>query len=202
MNTDKTLDANYWDNRWKTDESAWDLGQPSPPLKDYIDTLSNKDLKILIPGCGNAYEAEYLVSKGFTNVTLIDIAETLVNKLKQNPALKSIRILNGDFFNHDEQYDLMLEQTFFCAINPNMRGQYVAHAYNILNENGKIAGLLFDTIFEKDGPPFGGSKEEYRNLFQSKFELKKFEACTNSIEPRQGNEMFVEMIKKELPDKL
>jgi hypothetical protein len=28
-----------------------------------IDTIQNKDLAVLIPGCGNTYEAEYLLEK-------------------------------------------------------------------------------------------------------------------------------------------
>jgi hypothetical protein len=48
----------------------------SPPIKAYIDTLKNKDIAILIPGCGNTYEAAYLLlEQGFTNVTVIDIAQ-------------------------------------------------------------------------------------------------------------------------------
>ena len=48
-----------------------------------IDTIYNKEAKILIPGCGNTYEAEYLLEQGFTNITVIDIAPTLVENLKK-----------------------------------------------------------------------------------------------------------------------
>jgi hypothetical protein len=43
----------------------------------------NKDIAILIPGCGNTYEAAYLLEQGFTNVTVIDIAPTLVKILSK-----------------------------------------------------------------------------------------------------------------------
>jgi hypothetical protein len=39
--------------------------------------FKNKDIAILIPGCGNTYEA-LIFRQGFTNVTVIDIAPTLV----------------------------------------------------------------------------------------------------------------------------
>jgi methyl halide transferase len=51
---------NYWTNRYETASTGWDLGEPSMPLKTYIDQLENTAIKILIPGAGNAYEAEYL----------------------------------------------------------------------------------------------------------------------------------------------
>lgn len=79
---ENNLDGEYWDARYKTEETGWDMGQVSPPLKKYIDQLSDKKIKILIPGCGNTYEAEYLLSNGFTDVNVIDIAPTLVDKLK------------------------------------------------------------------------------------------------------------------------
>lgn len=62
---ERPLDAQYWDAQWKSNTIGWDLGVPAPPLVAFIDTIENKEAKILIPGCGNAYEAEYLVSKGF-----------------------------------------------------------------------------------------------------------------------------------------
>ena len=194
--TGSGLNANYWDKRYQDNETGWDINQVSPPLKEYIDTILNKNIKILIPGCGNAYEAEYLLNKGFTNVTLIDIAATLVNKLKKKFAGKPIRILLMDFFVHTEKYDLILEQTFFCAIDPSLRKRYAEKSFDLLNEKGKVAGLLFNCDFEKEGPPFGGSKEEYQKLFEPFFTLIQFDTCKKSIAPRQGRELFIEMEKK------
>jgi hypothetical protein len=46
-------------------------------IKAYIRYFKNKDIAILIPGCGNTYELPPS-EQGFTNVTVIDIAPTLV----------------------------------------------------------------------------------------------------------------------------
>jgi len=191
-----SANGNFWEQRWKDNQTGWDISQVSPPLKDYIDTIPDKNVAILIPGCGNAYEAEYLLNKGFKNVTLIDIAPTLVKKLQAKFSGKPIKIVLGDFFKHKDKCDLILEQTFFCAINPSLRKQYVETAYNLLNAKGKIAGLLFNTLFEKEGPPYGGTREEYITLFSPKFKLIQFDVCKNSIEPRKGNELFIELEKK------
>ncbi len=192
------LNANYWDNQYQNNETGWDLHQVSPPLKLFIDTLTDKNVRILIPGCGNAYEAEYLLDNGFTGVTLIDISSTLVNRLKEKFTGRPIQILHADFFDHNEKYDLILEQTFFCALNPSLRERYAVKSFNLLNTGGRIAGLLFNIIFEKEGPPFGGTKEEYVKLFELLFTLKQFDTCHNSIKPRQGNELFIEMEKKNI----
>jgi len=83
MRDEKRLDQECWDIKYKTNDTGCDLGQVSPPLKEYIDTLLNKNLRILVSGCGNSHEADYLLSQGFTNITLIDIAPTLVVKLQE-----------------------------------------------------------------------------------------------------------------------
>jgi SAM-dependent methyltransferase len=197
MRKPETTRMNYWDERYKSNQTGWDIKQVSPPLKDYIDNLTDTKLKILIPGCGNAYEAEYLLNKGFNNVTLIDISPTLVNTLKEKFAGKPIRILNADFFEHKGKYDLILEQTFFCAIDPSLRKQYVNTCFNFLKDGGKIAGLLFNIVFEEEGPPYGGIKEEYEALFKTKFMLNKFDKCLISIIPRRNNELFIELEKKQ-----
>ncbi len=70
------LNRKYWENRYAKNDTGWDLGKISTPLKTYFDQLENKNLKILIPGAGNAYEAEYLHQKGFKNVFVVDISKT------------------------------------------------------------------------------------------------------------------------------
>jgi SAM-dependent methyltransferase len=193
VSCEKPLDQTYWDNQYQANTTGWDLGEVSPPIKSYIDTLEDKNIRILIPGCGNTYEADYLLGQGFTNVTVIDIAPTLVEnlktKFKDNP---NINIVLGDFFEHQGEYDVITEQTFFCALPPIMRQKYVWKMHQLLAKEGKITGLLFNRTFES-GPPFGGSQEEYTLLFQQSFDFLKMEVCQNSATPRAGSELFIEL---------
>jgi len=190
------LNADYWDSRYKLNETGWDLQQVSPPLKAYFDQLHNKDIRILIPGCGNAYEAEYLYKKGFKNITLVDIAETLVKRLQQQFAQTTIKVLHKDIFDLKGKFDLIIEQTLFCAIDPMLRKTYVETMHALLAENGKLVGVLFDKEFEKQGPPFGGCKCQYEPLFKPFFEFNTFEKCYNSIDSRAGEELFINFSKK------
>jgi SAM-dependent methyltransferase len=113
------LDGDYWSNRYNDGTSVWDLGEVSPPLKNYIDQLADKNIRILIPGCGNTHEADYLLKLGFTDITVIDIAPVLVASLKEKYKDNlSIKIILGDFFEHKGEYDLILEQTFFLCLRP------------------------------------------------------------------------------------
>ena len=196
MSNEKRLDQEYWDIQYKTNATGWDLGKVSPPIKEYIDTIKDKSSSILIPGCGNSHEAKYLLSQGFTNITLIDIAPTLVENLqKKFKNYPNIKIVLGDFFEHQGQYDLIIEQTFFCALAPNMREQYVLKMHQLLSNNGTLGGLLFNKTFES-GPPFGGIQAEYENLFKDYFDFNIMETCHYSIKPRANSELFIEFQKK------
>ena len=184
------LDDGYWSERYRDDRTSWNIGYPSPPLTAYIDQLTGKDKRILIPGCGNAYEAEYLIQKGFTDVTLIDISAELVNGLRSKFQGQPVRILHQDFFTHHEQYDLILEQTFFCSLHPSQRKEYVDQMYDLLLPGATLAGVWFNREFDA-GPPFSGNRKTYQELFELKLFIKTMELCYNSIEQRRGNEMFI-----------
>lgn len=195
-NTDITPDKAFWNQRWEQNETGWDIGHASPALVEYMNQYKNKDASILIPGCGNAYEAEYLAANAYTDITLIDISpkacETLQTKFHNQAA---VRIYCDDFFAHKGSYDLILEQTFFCAISPSLRQEYVKKCAELLKPNGKLVGVLFNTIFDKPGPPFGGRHEEYIPLFKPYFALHTMASCHNSIAPRQNNELFICLTK-------
>jgi len=191
-----TLNATYWEQRYLEGTSRWDLGRLSPPLKDYINTLKDKQNKILIPGGGNSYEAEYLHTLGFKNVFVVDLAPTpFQNLLKRCPTFPSDHLIQGDFFNVLGEFDLIIEQTFFCALDPCLRGKYVDKTHQLLTNKGQLIGLLFNVPLNKDHPPFGGSKEEYEALFQYRFEINIMEVAHNSIESRTGRELFFQLTK-------
>ena len=184
------LSQDYWNNRYETERTGWDLKAVSPPLKAYIDQLADKKISILIPGCGSGYEAEYLAKQGFQNVTVIDFAPLAVERMKSNLAdYQQINIICQDFFAHTGKYDLILEQTFFCSLNPSLRTKYVQKMSELLATKGKLVGLLFNIKFPNN-PPFGGSREEYLDLFSDAFNINILELCYNSVKPRQGSELF------------
>lgn len=186
------LDKAFWEERYKNQSTGWDIGAISEPLKVYIDSLEDPSISIMIPGAGNSYEAEYLYQKGFTNVDVIDIAAApLKNFQSRVPDFPKENLIQTNFFEWTNTYDLILEQTFFCALDPVLRSAYAKKMSQLLNPNGKLAGVLFDFPLTETGPPFGGSREEYLSYFEPYFKIKKLESCYNSISPRAGNELFI-----------
>lgn len=191
------MNKDFWNSKWKNAQTKWDIGYPSPTIIEFCNKIKNKSIAILIPGCGNAYEAEYLLENGFNNITLIDIAPFAVDILKSKfQNISSIKILCEDFFDHNESYDLIIEQTFFCALPISKRQKYVEKIYQLLKPNALLIGVLFNKHFKDSFPPFGGSKEEYNALFSPYFKINKLEQCYNSIQPRMGNEFFIKLTKE------
>ncbi|MBX2843882.1 MAG: SAM-dependent methyltransferase [Flammeovirgaceae bacterium] len=196
---EKPLDESFWKNKYKNNNIGWDIGEVSTPLKTYFDQLENKDLKILIPGAGNAYEARYLFENGFSNVSVIDLVQAPIDNLfKSCPNFPKRNVHKVDLFDFKlSGFDLIIEQTFFCALNPELRGHYVEKMLELLKLGGKLIGVLFNIPLYDDHPPFGGNREEYLPLFEKYFKINVFDTCYNSIPPRAGNELFINLEKQE-----
>ncbi len=187
------FDRNFWDQYYQDQNLPWDMGRVSPPLRAYIDQLTDKNLDILIPGAGNGHEAEYCWRQGFQKVRVLDISPLPLENIKRRiPDFPEAQLIREDFFSHNGQYDLILEQTFFCALAPTLRKRYVEKMYRLLRPGAKLSGLLFTfpLVSDQEKPPFGGSIDEYRELLTMRFTHVRIEECHNSHPARQGQEVF------------
>lgn len=191
------LNKEYWDEKYAENKTGWNIGYISTPIKNYIDQLTDTSLKILIPGAGNSYEAEYLWNKGFKNLFILDISkQPLINFKKRVTDFPDTHLIHKDFFETEGTFDLIIEQTFFCALDPKLRRNYAKKMSNLLSNKGKLVGLLFDFELTVEGPPFGGDKEEYITYFKDLFKIKILERSYNSIKPRMNRELFFIFEKK------
>ncbi|WP_035563635.1 methyltransferase domain-containing protein [Hymenobacter sp. IS2118] len=195
------FDAAYWQARYVAGRDGWDTREVTPPLRAYFDQMAvSRQPRILIPGAGRAYEAEYLHHLGFRQVFVVDVApEALAALAARVPDFPAAHLLQADFFklSNAPPYDLIVEQTFFCALNPTLRPAYAQQCGRLLVPGGTLMGLLFDTDFGPvQEPPFGGSKEEYRSYFAPYFDFRHFATATNSLRPRQDRELFICLKKK------
>jgi thiopurine S-methyltransferase len=130
-------------------------------------------------------------------VYVLDIVTQPLSNLKRRvPEFPEDHLLCADFFTLDQSFDLIIEQTFFCALDPSLRPEYVRKMYEILKPGGRLAGLLFSFPLTDEGPPFGGSEIEYRSLFSPYFSLNVLKPAENSIAPRSGREFWFEFTRK------
>ena len=111
----------------------------------------------------------FLADKGF-EVTAVDFSQGAITYLKNTLKEKNLscQVLHKDFFSlddsHDGVYDLVLEQTFFCAIAPPQRKDYVQKVSRVLKPEGMLIGLFYHTDKE-GGPPFNTSYEDTKKKF-------------------------------------
>ncbi len=187
------MNQEHWSDRYRKGNTGWDIGYVSTPIKEFADSLEDKDIRILVPGAGNGYEVEYLHQMGFSRVYVLDIApEPLENLMERVPEFPEDRLIRSDFFDYGAAtYDLIIEQTFFCALPPERRPDYARHMHELLAESGLLAGLWFNFPLDlHGGPPYGGDEQEYMSYLLPWFEVRQWGIALNSIPPRLGREYF------------
>ena len=195
------MEEQYWTQRYQEGATGWDVGEATRPLRTFIDQIVDRDTKILIPGSGNAYEAAYLHRRGFAEVYVLDISAYPLQAFRQQcPDFPEEHLVHQDFFTHQSEYDLILEQAFFCALPPVFRPQYARKMHELLRNGGQLVGVLFDDPLYDDHPPYGGNRDEYFTYFAPYFRFKSWETCYNSIPPRQGRELFIHLVKEKVSD--
>lgn len=193
------LDPDYWNARYRGEQTGWDLGAANPALVDAVCERADPTDRILIPGAGRAHEAIELWRRGYRDTFVLDWAAEAIAAVRSQPAVADAglsaaeldeRLVHADFFAHEGRYDFLLEQTFFCALDPGLRRDYVAQAAALLQPAGTWLGVLFDREFPAPGPPFGGSAEAYRRLFSTHFRVERLEPNVKAVGPRNGHEVI------------
>ncbi len=189
-----------WERHYDEKDLRWDLDEVAPPFVRLWEENDISPCKAIVPGCGAGHEVLFLSEKGF-EVTAIDYTHGAVMLLEKALKKKKIscEVLCQDFFalghEHDETFGLMLEHTFFCAINPTMRRTYVETASRIIKPGGSLIGLFYETG-ENDGPPFNTRREDIEECFSNSFVIKSLYKTLNSAEQRRGKEWLAVFSKE------
>ena len=197
---EKGYSRNDWQRHYDEKDLGWDLGQVAPPFMNLLESNVITPCKTLVPGCGRGHEVVYLAENGF-DVTAVDYSIGAVDYLRQVVQQRKLNseILHIDFFDlnstHDGIYDLLIEQTFFCAISPNERTFYVTTVARLLKSGGMLAGLFYNTDKE-GGPPFNTTEEDIIKHFSELFEIRDLARAKNSAIQRKDKEFLVILVKK------
>ena len=189
-----------WQRHYDEGDLGWDLGQVAPPFIRLLESNAILPGKTLVPGCGRGHEVIYLAENGF-EVTAVDYSSGAVNHLKSTVQERKLKckVLHMDFFGidstHNGVYDLLIEQTFFCAISPEQRTSYVSTVARALKQGGMLAGLFYHTG-EEGGPPFNTTREDILKHFSDSFEIQQLSKSEYSAEQRKNKEWLVILVKK------
>ena len=195
----------FWERGFQSGEMGWDLGEPTPIFSHWIDTCK-EPLSICVLGAGNGWDAINFALKGHL-VTAVDFAESAVKNMKTAITKSAIemKILHMDIFDlnlvYANHFDVVLEYTCFCAIDPSRRREYLKMVRHILKPKGELIGLLFpiDKQPSEGGSPYAVLLEPTVELISEYFSLIKQEIPSLSVKPRSGREIFVIFKKSEKP---
>ena len=188
--------SEYWENSYKLNKMGWDIGYPTPIFDNWI-KMQKKIYSICVLGAGNGWDAANFAKYGH-NVTAVDFSPTAVKNMEKISKSNDIKmnIINSNIFNLKNKiknkFDLVVEYTCFCAIDPKNRIKYVDLVDSLLLPNGKLIAIFFpiDKNIIDSGPPFGVDFNSTLKLFSKKFSVIHKEFSQLSIKPRIGREIF------------
>jgi methyl halide transferase len=186
-----------WEQRYQTGDMPWEKGAPSPGLVDFL--KAHPELPratVCVPGCGTGHDVRAWASAGFSAYGF-DIAPSAI-RLSQE---RSRGLANAHFqfanFLADtppQPFDWVFEHTLYCAIDPERRDDYARAALRWLKPQGQFLAVHY-LIPDKDGPPFGTTRDEVLQRFSSHFQLIE-EWLPRSYPNRTGLERMFWWIRK------
>ena len=186
--------AEYWQVRFEKSDTPWQLNMASTVLMEALDELESSgfslaEKQVLSPGCGRGLDALEVASRG-ARVLAVDWSSTAVEDLKSRyEALRgschgAVEVVAGDFFAMEPQpVDMVIEHTFFCALDPSMRTTYAEKIVQWTKPGGFLVGNFFVLSQELaktlpglsltqrgEGPPFASTVKEIEGLLLPNFE--------------------------------
>ncbi|KAF1813428.1 S-adenosyl-L-methionine-dependent methyltransferase [Eremomyces bilateralis CBS 781.70] len=132
--------------------------------------------RALVPGCGKGYDVLLFAAKGYDAVGLeysakaVEQCEAERRRSEENgwEVYKAgqygkgrVMFLEGDFFakewQKDQQWDLIYDYTFLCAMEPSMRPAWARRMSELLTRDGRLVCLEFPLYKDttSGGPPWG-----------------------------------------------
>jgi SAM-dependent methyltransferase len=165
----------FWNERFEARFTPWDQGGVPTALRNHIARSGRGGKRVLIPGCGSAYEAGWLDEIGF-EVTAIDYAEAAIERARQvlPPAVADRVLRQADFFAlQTERFDWIYERAFLPALPPDQWSRWAAHLPELLVPAGELLGLFFvdaELPQARRGPPFVTTRAELDALIGARFE--------------------------------
>ena len=168
------MSQEFWEQRYQTKDMPWEKGEPSPGLVDFL--AAHPELpraSVCVPGCGTGHDVRAWANAGFKAFGF-DIAPSAIQLAteKTRAAGLEAKFQLADFLRDEppQPFDQLFEHTLFCAIDPSQRDDYVRAVLRWLKPDGQFLAVHY-LIPDKDGPPFGTTREEVFSRFSPRFDL-------------------------------
>jgi SAM-dependent methyltransferase len=181
-----------WEARYQAGDTPWEKATPAPPLLEWLSRREIHGL-VLVPGCGSGHDVRAIAEAGAEPIG-IDIAPSAIGRAEAFPRVARERYRRENLFALSPEllgpFDWVFEHTCFCAIDPALRGDYVAATSAVLKPGGHLLAIFYlDPGHEEPGPPFGVTREELDLLFGAHFETIEEFVPTKAFAGREGREL-------------
>lgn len=185
----------FWDTRYANSVMPWDEGGVPDSFIEYAQTVDLKE-KILIPGCGSAYEVAWLGARGH-DVLGIEFSPIAVQAARTAIGKWADQIMLADFFEFpvSEPFHWVYERAFLCALPQKTWSDYAARMAQLIHHGGHLAGFFFLKETQK-GPPFGISASQLDELLSPYFELRHTQLVDSNIELFKQHEYWMTWQRK------
>lgn len=215
MSSTDINEPGYWDEAYRADRDGWDMGTPTPVFVDLVERMGQdfrplggadfsalgRPPRVLVPCSGRGYDALLLAERGW-DVTAVDFSAEPLRWLHAERTKRGIemQVLQADMFPLGKEYpahfDLLLEYTCVCAIEPARRTEFLRFAAETLRPGGILLALLFPVDGRPGGPPFSIDHEEFKRDAEEYFLLKYEVTPDTSVSPRLGKERLIVLERK------
>jgi len=180
----------FWDTRYRGRITPWDASGVPQHLAAWLQSKGSS-LRVLVPGCGAAYEVGAFAEHGH-DVLAIDFSDAAIEAAQRELGKLASRVRKADFFALEEkEFDVVYERAFLCALPRPVWPRWAARVAELVRPGGELAGFFYFDDNER-GPPFGVAPHALNAFLDGSFHLvEELEIPTSqSIPVFQGKERW------------
>lgn len=179
------MDADFWHQRWDSQQIAFHQSQVNPLLQRYWSRLQlPRGARVLVPLCGKSVDMLWLLEQGhpLVGVELSPIAvEDFFTENQLQPArtqrgvleqwqVDELSLLCGDLFaltvESQGSFDVIYDRAALIALPEPMRSSYVEKLLSLLKPGGQLLLITLEYPPElRAGPPFSVERSQVEQLF-------------------------------------
>ena len=184
------MEANFWHNRWQTNQTGWHERAVNPLLITHFPSLNvAPGGRVFVPLCGKSLDLGWFLSRGY-DVAGAELSELAVTQLFADLGMEPTRsevgkhkhfrgekidIFVGDLFDLSHEMlgpvDAVYDRAALVALAETMRSRYTAHLKIItVLAPQLVIGYEYDqTVVE--GPPFSVTADELHHHYSDDYTL-------------------------------